>query len=200
MIQYVKNYFEANDKNATDLPTRYPFRDRFEHSMRVYKWAQRINRLEKGDKAIVEIAAIFHDVGKAVDSDLPHAEISAEICDRYLREINFPDAKRQRVVKAVRLHSSKLAKGAHLMQEDKILIDADLLDEAGALAVLWDSMATALESDPSYMKAYERHLEYYEELKKQKKFLKTKTGKKLFTARLAFLKEYIANLKYELGI
>lgn len=199
-IRFVKDYFEKNAPSAAEHRAPYPFRNRFEHTMRVYKWAQRINREEKGDKVVVALAAIFHDVGKAVDSEMPHAELSADICGEYLADRGFSRNKRERIVRAVRLHSSKSIKKSRLSLEDRILIDADLLDEVGALAVLLDGMATALDGNASYIRAYERHLKYYDQLKNQRKYLKTKTGKRLYDERLRFLKVFIRNLKFELGL
>lgn len=200
MIEYVRNFFQGNNGIASENSVKFPFRDRFDHTMRVYKWAQRINEKEKGDEVVLLTAAIFHDVGKAIKSDLPHAHVSADICDKYLKEIGFPADKREKVVRAVRVHSSKDEKGLDLTLEEKILMDADLCDEVGATAVLWDCMAVAQEDNPNYTKAYEKHLVICEELKSFKKLLKTATGKKLYNKRFSFLNTFIKELKYELGL
>ena len=200
MIQYVKEFFEHNSPKASNLPVRYPFRKRFDHIMRVYKWAQRINEVENGDEQVLYTAAIFHDIGKAVGGELPHALISAEICEDYLKASSFPADKIEKVLQAVRLHSSKDDTSLNLNLEDKILMDADLCDEVGATAVLWDNMAIALEDAPDYLKAYERHLEYYHKLELLKNQLKTPTGKRFYEERLSFLGRFINELKYELGL
>lgn len=200
MIKYVKYILQNTDANAVRLCAKFPFRSRFEHTMRVYKWAMRINAAENGDAEILSIAAIFHDAGKGTHSEKPHAVIGAEICEAYLKSIDYPEDRRIRVVKAISLHSSKSRTNLDLSLEDKILMDADMLDEVGALAVLWDSMATALGSEPGYFKAYERHLKFYKNLKNHQRLLKTEEGARLYAERLDFLKLFIENLAYELGL
>ena len=204
MMAFVKNKLDENTPPA-DLIVLYPFRDRFEHTRRVQQWALRIQAVEGGDRDIVAIAAIFHDVGKCIGrlgkDGRPHELVSAEICDEYLRRINYPAPRRERILKAVRHHSFKKDRpGVNLSLEEKIIIDADMLDEVGALTVVWDSMATALENKPSYEKVLQRNLHFYTELKKQVIYFKTPTGRKFFEERLRFLGYYIENLQYELGM
>ncbi len=197
MLHYVKDFLE---KTSIGAAPKFPFRDRFEHTLRVYKWALRINEVEQGDTEILSIAAIFHDIGKWVKSDQPHASVGAELCGEYLKAARYPEDKRIRVVNAIRHHSSKSAQDLDLSLEDKILIDADLLDEVGALAIAWDCMATGLEENASYLKACEKLKDVYGQLCKQKPWLRTPTGAKLFQERLDFLQLFIKNLEYELGL
>lgn len=200
MLHYVKEFLQSPDAKAALLSSKFPFRDRFDHTLRVYKWALRINEIEKGDEEIISIAAIFHDVGKWLKTDKPHALVGAEICDAYLRIISYPENKRVRVVNAIKYHSTKSRQDLNLTLEDKILIDADMLDEVGATAVAFDSMATALEKEGSYVKAYQRHVKFHKSLEAHKMHLKTVTGAKLYQERLDFLKLFIDQLAFELGI
>ena len=200
MIHYVKEFLQNADAKAALSSSKFPFRDRFDHTLRVYKWALRINEVEKGDEEILSIAAIFHDVGKWVKNNKPHALVGSEICDTYLRNISYPEAKRTRVVNAIKYHSSKSREDLDLTLEDKILMDADMLDEVGATAVLWDSMATALQKEGSYFKAYQRHVKFFKSLDNHKKYIKTATGAKLYQERLDFLELFIDQLEFELGI
>ncbi len=198
--EYVRDLFESNDPYATSS-IRYTFRNRFEHTMRVYRWSIRICKLERGRTDIVAAAALFHDTGKIYgDREKPHAAASAEICASYLEQNGYDSDFTESVISAVANHSSKQKAAREMPLEDSILIDADLMDEAGALAVLWDSMATALEENPTYYRALERHRQYYEVLREQRAYLKTQSGKKLFEERLSFLLQFIVNLEYELGL
>ncbi len=197
--KYVEKFFIDGDRFATDSHPRFPFRDRYKHILRVYKWALRINEREKGDRDVVAISALFHDVGKSRKDKRPHALVSADICAAYLEERGYSKSKSKKIIHAVKVHSSKNNPDLKLSLEDKILMDADLLDEAGAISVIWDSMAVAFEPEPTYEKVYERHKIYFEELADSIKYLKTRYGKKLYKERIDFVEQFMKNLAYELG-
>jgi uncharacterized protein len=127
MIKYVQRHFEMHDCTATDSGVKYPFRNRFEHIIRVYHWAMPFVMGFECDREIVAVAAVFHDIGKAMDGDRPHAEVSAEMCDQYLKASGYPDDRRNAVIKAIKFHSSKLMEADLLTIEQRVLIDADLL-------------------------------------------------------------------------
>ena len=59
-----------------------PFRNRFDHTKRVLKWAKRIHEIEGGDIEIITLAVIFHDTGWSEKVD--HAQIGAEQAEKYL--------------------------------------------------------------------------------------------------------------------
>jgi uncharacterized protein len=85
--------------------------------------------------------------------------------------------------------------------ETKIVSDADLLDEIGAIMILWDTMASAREDTPSYEKAYE-HIKWgYTRLKDElpHRPLHTNTAIQILTGRLLFIDTFHKNLAYELG-
>lgn len=200
MINYVKEFLDKRDLEADDFENKYPFRIRFQHILRVYNWTLRLNEFEKGDEQVISVAAIFHDIGKRNDSNIPHADLSAEICSNYLESINYDKDKSERIIQAVKKHSSKKECIEKLSLEDMILMDADLLDEVGAITVLWDSMAIVMEADPSYIKVYERLQKRLERIKKKSSLIKTKTGARFYEERVRFLEYFIENLEYELQI
>lgn len=197
MIEYVKNHL---NKNVSKSEKEAPFRDNFDHTMRVYEWARRINAVEKADTQVVEVAAIFHDVGKGIGRDESHAETSADICKKYLKDRDFNKQIIERVVRCVKVHSSKEIPAHELGLEERVLMDADLLDEVGALCVLWEGMIQGTKEKPSYYKAYDNLVDHYQKREEELGLLKTGEGKRLYEERLAFLKLYIENLKYELGL
>ena len=180
--------------------TRFPFRNRFEPTLRVYKWAERINSVEKGNEEVVMISAIFHDVGKSINGDTNHAEESAKICRDYLLDQGFDLDFVERVTNVIRVHSSKEMPAEDLSLEERILIDADTLDETGALTVLWDSVDTGAKKEQSYLIVYNRVAEALEHKKGDLKRLKTDEGRRLYHERNEFLESCIRNLEYELGM
>jgi uncharacterized protein len=201
MIKYVFEFIEKRDSTATKLKTRFPFRRLAGHCYRSYRWARRINEIEKGDNEIVEIGSLFHDIGKCVDSSVEgHAREGARICADYLRSIGFDKNKIDVITHVVRNHIHT-RKDEGMSLEQKIVRDADLLDEVGAMTVLWDAMAAGAEQNQSYEIAYEMIRGAYENLcQKPLDMFETETAKSFFEERLLFLREYVQNLEYELGL
>ena len=115
---------------------QFPFRDRFEHTLRVVAWVRRLLNAEQADEPITLIAAIFHDAGYARCPNDDHAIASAEICHAYLKKHNFDARTISRITYLVAMHSEKQQPKAQANPELSVLIDADLLDETGSLCAL----------------------------------------------------------------
>src|SRR5574341_2640030 len=164
-----------------------PFRNRFEHTMRVLKWAERIHEIEGGDFEIIKFAILFHDVGWSDTVD--HALIGAELAEKYLLGKEVDPVLVDRIVSAARTHNKRDEPQAILPLENLIVMDADLLDEVGVITLVWDGMATTIENSPSYMRVIEKDLEYFRKAKKKTIYLKTETGKKLYNERIAVRSE-----------
>ena len=201
MIAYVRQFIEEHDPIATKLARRFPFRRLADHCARTRRWAQRIQEREGGDREIVEIAALFHDVGKCVDNTpAGHARAGAEICERYLDSRGFDPAKRARVAHIVRHHVHSM-QDVPLSLEAQIVRDADLLDEVGALTVLWDAIAAGAEEPQSYLITYRRIRTAYERLEARDLYsLETQTGRQFHRERIDFLGRFVRELEYELGL
>ena len=108
MFQFVKDYL-VNDEAETIKVGKYPFRKRSEHIRRVFMWAQRIADGEACiNKEAVLVAAIFHDIGYAISLDgSKHAEDSAILCEKYLKENGYDTEFISLVAYLVRSHSNK---------------------------------------------------------------------------------------------
>ncbi|MCR5367021.1 MULTISPECIES: HD domain-containing protein [Eubacterium] len=194
------NYSEVIDfvkKKTLDngRPSKYPFRNRYEHIMRVYRWAIRLQAKLGGDLDIIVLAALLHDVGW--DDTKPHAEVSAEVAVDYLDSIGVDPEKIQRVGEIIMRHEDKDTED-DLSLECRIVMDADLLDEVGAVEIMWDCMATALDEEASYKRAYYRIKEYYRGNKPKIKRCKTDAGRAEFTKRMQLIESYIYQLEREL--
>lgn len=178
---------------------RFPFRNRFSHTRRVYAWAMRINAVEHGNEDVVALAAMLHDIGTYREGERPHAHVGAEMAREFLVAQGAPRELTDRVCEVIYRHSDKQGDHPEFTAEDKIMIDADLLDEVGALAVLWDAMATAMEPEPSYDRAYVRISHYSHRLEAHYHLTRTAEGRCLFAERLAFSRSFIDNCRYEMG-
>lgn len=201
MLSFVREFIDSHDPIGTKLGRRFPFRRLYDHCYRCYRWAQRLNAIEGGDPEVTQISALFHDVGKCVDDTLAgHAEAGARLCREYLDGIGFDTDKRDRIVRTVRLHVQH-GRGEESSLEAKIESDADLLDEVGAMTVLWDCMAAGAEAEQTYEIAYQRIRDAHRKLKgRPGETFHTPSGRRFYQERCSFLGRIVRNLEFELGI
>jgi uncharacterized protein len=175
----------------------YPFRDRFEHTLRVLKWAKRIHESEGGDIEVITLAVIFHDTGW--DDQEDHAVIGAELARKYLINQGISPEIINRVVSAVETHNKRQNPRANLPIENLIVMDADRLDELGVTTLVWDSMTTAIQEKPSFKKALERSQMFFAGAKEGINLIHTQTGRKFYCERVEIWEKSLAHLRYELG-
>ena len=128
VIEYVKKMTSENGR-----PSNYPFRSRFEHTMRVYRWAIKLQSKLGGDLDVIVLAALLHDIGW--DDERPHGEVGAELAVEYMDSIGIDPETIRRVGEIIMIHEDKDS-DADLSLECKIVMDADLLDEVGAILSL----------------------------------------------------------------
>ncbi|MBR6402625.1 MAG: HD domain-containing protein [Eubacterium sp.] len=190
VIEFVKKETSENDK-----PDSYPFKSRYEHTMRVYRWAIRLQAKLGGDLDVIVLAALLHDIGWSEDG--PCAETSAEVAVEYLDSIGVSPEMIVQVGEIIMMHDDKDTE-KDLSLECRIVMDADLLDEVGAVAILGSSMAVAADSDSSYKRAYYKIKEFYRTYKPKMSLCKTETGRTEFGKRLQFIENYIYQLEREL--
>jgi len=168
--------------------------------LRCSKWAHRIALVEGADIEVTQIGALFHDIGKAVgETKEGHGELGAQICQDYLKSVAYDNNRSAEIVQIVRTHINH-ANESNASLEAKVVSDADVLDETGAIMILWDAMACAGEDAPSYDKAFDRIKGAYEKLRvKEPDRLHTQTAKHILTERLSFIDTFLNNLGDELG-
>ena len=172
-----------------------PYRDRFQHTLRVVKWAERLHEFEGGDIEVIRLAALFHDVGW--DPERPHEEVGAELTRDYLATKGFSPEKARAIVEAVAHHNHRDDPGPFSV-ETLIIQDADFLDEVGVLTLVWDSLAAAFKPNPSYAAVYERAQRSLAELKELRRLLRTPTGRRFYDKRLKILEKCLTELEFEL--
>lgn len=190
VIEFVRKQTAENGR-----PPNYPFRSRFEHTMRVYRWAIKLQSKLGGDLDIIVLAALLHDIGW--DEVRPHGEVGAEIAVDYLDSLGVDQEKIAKIGEIIMMHSDKDTE-AELSLECRIVMDADLLDEVGAVGILWDAMATAQEDEASYKRAYYRIKNFYRINKPKIKRCKTDAGRVEYNKRMQLIEEFIFQLEKEL--
>lgn len=201
IFEFIKDYLEVNGGEISNIG-HFPFRKRSEHIRRVYMWAKRLVE-DKSDinKGAVLVAALFHDVGYAISADGSlHAEYSANICKKYLMEHGFSPEFIDEVTYLIINHSNKdlmTAKDASL--ELILLMEADLLDETGALSIVWDCMMEGSQNVQTFEKAYEHIREYSFKSLKSNPMI-TDKAIEFWQRKQSLMKEFVEHLSHDLGI
>lgn len=107
------------------------------HTIRVHSLSMKIGKREKADLLVVEAAALLHDIGRSheeQDPKIDHAEVSAKMAEKLLRECRFPEERIPQVLYAIRVHRFSQHKTPDTL-EAKVLQDADRIDISGAVGV-----------------------------------------------------------------
>jgi HD superfamily phosphodiesterase len=81
------------------------------------------------DLEVLEISAWLHDIGSIVYGRHNHHITSAEIAEKKLRELNYPDEKTEKVRLAILNH-----RGSNEENNQRSFIEAEILAEADAIA------------------------------------------------------------------
>lgn len=130
-IRKVKDFF-------IDSPARA---HGYDHAVRVQKWAREIARGEKANVFLAEMAAILHDVGRALEEHgnkgVRHHELSYRLLRQWFRKDPvFRDglSKEEKIILlyAIRNHWNNVADEYDIAV---ILRDADKFDSFGAVGV-----------------------------------------------------------------
>jgi uncharacterized protein len=175
-----------------------PYRNRFDHTLRVLKWAERIHSVEGGDIEIITLAVIFHDTGW--DEQVDHALLGADLAEKFLLGAGVDQSIVARAVSAVQTHNKRTMPVDSLPIENLIVMDADYLDEKGVTTLVWDALATACEDRPGYLRVLEKDGVYFSRAKENCTLLRTGTGMKLYRERMAMWQDCLSHFRYELGL
>ena len=203
IFEYVKQALADNDYATKNSPL--PFRKRSEHIWRVYNWAKRLLKgntfeIDINEESVL-IAALFHDVGYCKPlEDTNHAENSEMVFRKYAYEMSI-DAERVEFISfLIRNHSNKdLLNNASTPIELVVLIEADLLDELGALSILWDCMSEGGQSEQSYVNAYE-HIKAYSSKITESNPMKTQKAKEIWKDKQKLVCEFVNHLVIDLAL
>lgn len=154
-LKYVESYLKEHNGDVPSDP-RLAFRSKFHHIVRVLGWTKRLAEgRDDIDKDVLYTAAIFHDIGYSGEKSKYHAELGAKAFHEYAVKINLEPTFIRKVENIIQLHSSKeLMKASNVPLELILLMEADLLDEEGALRVAWYSMDKGITGADSYQDVY----------------------------------------------
>lgn len=194
MFEYVKKLLEEN--NA--LHTKFCFRNRFTHIKRVYRWAKiLLEDYPNCNQEVVLISAIFHDVGYAYGK-VNHALNSAKIFIEYAEDKDFNEDLKRTISNNISLHSNKeLLNDPNTPIELILLLEADLLDEEGALGIVWDLLAEGGRMPDSYDLGLKSIFEHSAHIFKQD-FMVTKKAREIWEKKKSLVRNFVSELENDL--
>ncbi len=110
----------------------------WEHTRRVCHLCERIGPAENADMAVLRIAALLHDIGRA-DQDrgqgrVCHAQKGAELAGPILHHLPLSAGRKENIRHCIRTHRFR-GDQRPLSLEAKALFDADKMDAIGAVGV-----------------------------------------------------------------
>ncbi|MEG0894843.1 MAG: HD domain-containing protein [Oscillospiraceae bacterium] len=204
IFNFVKEYLQQHNGEFIKS-NKFPFRKRSEHTWRVFKWTQRL--IENGDfddsldKESVLIASLFHDIGYLTDQDNSmHAENSAKIFIQYAKDNNYDETKSKFIEYLIYHHSDKdIINCESTPLELAILMEADLLDETGALSIVWDCMMEGNQAEQTFIKTY-NHIKNFSLEIMSSNPMRTEIGKKYWLEKQSLTFEFIRQLEFDLDI
>lgn len=192
MFDYVEKVLTDGDgrKSRNKLQS---FRDRFEHIKRVYRWVERLTPdFPDADINVAKTAAIFHDAGYAGEGyKKDHHIKSANLFMEYANDKNFDSDFISKVIFCITNHYQKENMYSSLSSPElKLLIEADLLDEEGAMGIAFDLMVTGATFPRNYEQGYEMILNHSAHIYDQN-YMITPLAKKYWEQKRKLVRDFM---------
>ncbi len=128
-----------------------------------------------------------------------HAENSVIIFEEYCsKRKDLKNEDIEFIKYLIRNHSKKeIMQDCNIPIELIILMEADLLDETGALSIVWDCMAEGSQDKQSFIKTLEHIKEKSCKILDRNPMV-TKVGKEMWEIKQKIVKEFTEQLSYDL--
>lgn len=125
LIEKIQPYFIKGGSHA------------FDHTERVYNLALKLSKNKNVDLDILKTSCLLHDIARLKEDNKEcncHAEHGAELAEKILKKMDFPEEKIEQVSYAIKVHRHSKGINAETI-EARILQDADRLDALGAITI-----------------------------------------------------------------
>ena len=198
IMKFIHKTLVDNDA-ILDKRHNLSFRNRYEHSIRVFKWVKRLSiDYDNFDYDVALTAALFHDVGYAYGK-VDHHIGSSKIFLEYAKDNNFDEKFTEKVNYIILNHSNK-----NMLKESKdkefiVVLEADLLDEEGSLGIVWDLLAAGQNNPNSYLDAINEIRKHSIHILSQD-FMVTPTAIKVWDEKKTLVKDFISQLYEDLFV
>jgi len=178
-----------------------------DHVHRVLANAQQIQAEVGGDRFIVELACLLHDVGDAKFND--GMERSAQFAREILEEVGVQPAAIQHIADIV--DNISFRKGVDprtLTLEGQIVQDADRLDALGAIGIVRTIEYGAACDQPFFLSGSPDQIassrtgigHFFQKLFRLRELLNTEVARRLAAERERFMRDFVAQYLSEVGL
>jgi len=218
-----EKYRKLKETVNNELKEASPAHD-INHVMRVYNLCLHLAKYESDvNLDVLKTAALLHDIARVKEGqDVDHAVFGAEISEKILRELAYPEEKIKLIKHCIISHRFRSGNEPKT-KEAKILSDADKLDVIGATGIarsfilageygqkiysdtpideyikenLVDGKSNGRIKDPS---KHAPNIEFETKLKHIPNKLYTRKAKEIAKQRLEYMKQFFERLKREIN-
>ncbi len=180
---------------------------RFEHTKRVLGWAKRLYDMSDCKDCLryedIMIATIFHDIGKSIAQKhrLAHAAVGADMTREYLKTHDYEESRIDFICSLIAAHSDKeLMKTPDIDPNLILLMEADLLDDTGALGIVMDCMITEARNKLAHFSDCLDHIMRYTYRIQKNNPMVTKAGRQLWEEKTRIVTEFAKALKQDVEL
>lgn len=161
------------------------------HTMAMRPIGLELAKAEGADIKIVDWSILFHDVAKDRVAFSEHAKSSAEMCRRFLQELELEEEFIDAVVHCVETHSWAWVPGDPKPEtiEEKLVFDADMIQQLGDMGIVKHILKYRNE------KFIELLAKAKADLKKAAEIVITDAGKFLVKKRINKVLQFFENAK-----
>lgn len=196
-------------KKAKQIYKNEPTGHDFSHIKRCLKSAKKIQKAEGGDKNVIMIAVLFHDIHRVLSTKEKYvsAQESIPYVKKLLTEdenIHIEDGTLKKILYLIKEHDNKNF-DANISTELIILQDADILDALGKIGLKRTKTYCINRKIPFYdgrypldvddyipdIRPYSTTHYVYRTMLPEMRFIKTETGKKLAKKQGRVLQKFI---------
>jgi uncharacterized protein len=166
-----------------------------DHVLRVLRHARAIQSEVGGNRFVIELSALLHDVGDAKFHN--GLELSGEFSRQILTDLQVPSDVIQQVVTIVdNISFRKHGVAQKLSIEGEIVQDADRLDALGAIGIVRTIEYGAVMGQPFHVAGNLAALKtgvahFYEKLFKLRDLMNTEPGRRLAIQREEFMRSFL---------
>ncbi|OGJ12783.1 hypothetical protein A3K82_02465 [Candidatus Pacearchaeota archaeon RBG_19FT_COMBO_34_9] len=133
IIEKIRQFVEEESKKPT---AKYGYEPYLFHLIPVRNYAVKLAKKLGADVEVVEIAALLHDIGSIIYGRENHHVTGAEITEKKLKELGYPQEKIERVKSCILNHRGSVNNHKATVEE-QIIADTDSLSHFDNLSGLF---------------------------------------------------------------